>query len=268
MKEEKASNKNLNGEKEISLDGTESQGSKIQLSEGIKAFDDTTATKLQACEHVVTSKVEMLLADSGHLTSIKNDSGKYVTPGTAIVSHGAGPSPEKGMTDRAEAIDKESHLSEKEISSEIYTQKAHLEFSGQSLVGISSKTYLLSDGQTDSSEQGRGLQTTSSPKDPNEKMMAGALSYNEKLPLKDSSTHKTTSGSNNEEINMSCSDISKENVDTTVSVEGGLNFEENSSSFVSRKAQQDEKDSKEKQNSTAELPLAFPCRSEVHAFGS
>ncbi|PON77885.1 hypothetical protein PanWU01x14_022390 [Parasponia andersonii] len=260
LKEEKASNKNQDGKKDIYSDGNESRSSKSQLSEGIKALDDTMVTKLQACEDVVTSKVQILLAGSGHLKSIENDNAKYVTAGASIVSHGAGLSPEKVMTNREDTIDQQSHSSEKEISSELYSKKAIVDFSGQSSVGIDSKGAILSDGQTESSEKGTGIQTTSSPKDVNEKMMAGEISYHENLPFKDSLTHNTTSGSNFCGTNKLVSDISKETVDGTVSVAGNLNIEENFTSFVSRKAQPDVKDSKEKQDLTAEIPSAVLCR--------
>ncbi|XP_062081706.1 uncharacterized protein At4g18490 [Humulus lupulus] len=250
MKEEKASHKSQDGKKESSLDGDESRGSKSQLSESVKAFD-TVATKLQPFEDVRSSKVESM---AGHLTSIKNDSVKHVISEAAILSHCAEPSPEKVIAN------------DKEISSELFSEKAIIDFPSQSLEDINSNRYALCDGKNESCEQSSGLPAISNQKDVTEKLMAVVLSCDENLPLKDSLTQQnTTLESNNGETNTSDSKISKEIADCIVSSEADVKFEEKSTSFVSRKDQPDVKDNKEKQNLTTERPIVLPCREGLNS---
>ncbi|KAM6578523.1 hypothetical protein CsatB_030360 [Cannabis sativa] len=252
MKEEKASHQSHDGKKRSSLDGDESRGSKSQLSEGVKCFD--TATKVQPFEDVHTSKVESSLAESSHLTSIKDGSAKHVISEAAILSHCAEPSPEKVIA------------TEKEISSKLYSEKAIIDFSSQCLEDVNSNRYALCEGQNESYEQSSGLPTTLNQKDVNEKVTVGVLSSDENLPLKDSlSLENTTLESNNGETNTSDSKKSKETVDCTVSSEADEKCEENLTSFVSSKDQPDVKDNKEKQNLSTELPIALPSREGLNS---
>ncbi|KAF4363123.1 hypothetical protein G4B88_029641 [Cannabis sativa] len=256
MKEEKASHQSHDGKKRSSLDGDESRGSKSQLSEGVKCFD-TVATKVQPFEDVHTSKVESSLAESSHLTSIKDGSAKHVISEAAILSHCAEPSPEKVIA------------TEKEISSKLYSEKAIIDFSSQCLEDVNSNRYALCEGQNESYEQSSGLPTTLNQKDVNEKVTVGVLSSDENLPLKDSlSLENTTLESNNGETNTSDSKKSKETVDCTVSSEADEKCEENLTSFVSSKDQPDVKDNKEKQNLSTELPIALPSREGLNSNGA
>lgn len=265
-REEKVSCKNKDDQMKVSLDGTEQKSCKIQLSEDTSAFDDTIAAKLlPASKGVATSNVERLLSGPGYPDAKKPDCTMYISSGAPNSSSNFRSSPEEAINTTAEATNHQSHMSEKAIAIDMYTQPAPFEFPDQSLVVVDSNGNSLSNGQIRTTYQVTGVNVTSSrKKDVNEKI-TGFSSCKETLPLKNSSPPSIiASGSNTDGKNKSDTEITTETIEDNESAIHELDIAGSSSGSLSCKVSHDSRENKEKQDFDTDLP-ADPYRLKVPA---
>jgi hypothetical protein len=247
----KSSKKNQGSSKEVVSDTAGCQGSKVDLAEGNSTLDGESET-------VATAKVDTLLVDPGN-TVMNQCASKSESSGNIELPPGPRCG-EKIMTKSIEESDQQSQLPETAMSTEPYAKQTTHDLPGELVGGIDSNVDTVLDRKKDGCPQITKVNTISSGKDVNDKLLIEDGTDHEDLPFQNSSPLDIgCSGSNNGDRSMSDSAILTENDEVA---KGDLDIGETSAKLVLCKTPHDFKSITGNENSTVKLPLFTQARLE------